>query len=244
MEQKIVRVPFDVELAKQITNGEVDGKIVTRDGDSVRILCWDKKDKVYPIAALVDNGVEEDFKTYTNEGVWSTDKSCTLKKHDLMLEIPEYMTFKDGDILSYDGGIFILKRFDGKDRAEYYASIYGPYTALDSACLMKDLVNKVRLATEEEKKKLSNSLKESKHLNAKEYLRRFFGIEVIIVPVPFEFKQMVLVRCTDKDPWVAAEFSHKANGYYFVFGGCMWDMCIPYNEQTAHLLGKTDNWEG
>lgn len=240
MEQKIVRVPFDVELAKQITNGEVDGKIVTRDGISARIVCWDavREDK---LVVLIPEGCIEKTYNYTPDGrVFLNDDSPL----DLMLEIPEYMTFKDGDILSYDGGIFILKRFDGKDRAEYYASIYGPYTALDSACLMKDLVNKVRLATEEEKKKLSNSLKESKHLNAKEYLRRFFGIEVIIVPVPFEFKQMVLVRCTDKDPWVAAEFSHKANGYYFVFGGCMWNMCIPYNKQTAHLLGKTDNWEG
>lgn len=33
----MVIVPFDVELAKQITNGEVDGKIVTRYGKNARI---------------------------------------------------------------------------------------------------------------------------------------------------------------------------------------------------------------
>lgn len=37
METKII-IPFDVELAKKITNGEVDGKVVTRDGQSVRIV--------------------------------------------------------------------------------------------------------------------------------------------------------------------------------------------------------------
>ena len=43
METKYVRVPFDVEMAKKITNGEVEGRVVTRDGRSVRILCFDRK---------------------------------------------------------------------------------------------------------------------------------------------------------------------------------------------------------
>lgn len=103
MENKMVRVPFDVEMAKKITNGEIEGRVVTREGDSVRILCWDKKDKTYHLAALVDDGLEENYRSYTNEGIWNTDETCTLKKYDLMLEIPEYMTFKDGDVIAYDG---------------------------------------------------------------------------------------------------------------------------------------------
>lgn len=31
---------------------------------------------------------------------------------------------------------------------------------------------------------------------------------------------------------------------YVTVGGIAYDNCIPYNEQTAHLLGATDNWEG
>jgi hypothetical protein len=41
MEHKLVKVPFDVELAKKITNKECEGKIVTRSGRSARIVCFD-----------------------------------------------------------------------------------------------------------------------------------------------------------------------------------------------------------
>nr|DAU08174.1 MAG TPA: hypothetical protein [Caudoviricetes sp.] len=27
-------------------------------------------------------------------------------------------------------------------------------------------------------------------------------------------------------------------------GGCAYDECIPYNDQTKHLLGTTDEWKG
>ena len=51
----MIRVPFEVELAKRIQNGECEGRIVTRDGRRVRIVCWDRKDVEFPIVALIDN---------------------------------------------------------------------------------------------------------------------------------------------------------------------------------------------
>lgn len=36
METEMIKVPFDVELAKKITNGECEGRIVTRDGRNVQ----------------------------------------------------------------------------------------------------------------------------------------------------------------------------------------------------------------
>lgn len=69
MEIKYVRVPFEVELAKKITNGECDGRIVTRDGMNARIICWDKKsDSIYSIVALLDVNTEEFIFTYTVNG--------------------------------------------------------------------------------------------------------------------------------------------------------------------------------
>lgn len=63
MEQKLVKVPFDVELAKRIQSGECEGRIVTRDGENVRILCFDRKGTELPIVALVEIkcGVEDYF---------------------------------------------------------------------------------------------------------------------------------------------------------------------------------------
>lgn len=43
METKYTTVPFDIERAKRITNGEEPGKIITRDKRDVRIVCWDAK---------------------------------------------------------------------------------------------------------------------------------------------------------------------------------------------------------
>lgn len=45
--------------------------------------------------------------------------------------------------------------------------------------------------------------------------------------------------------WTLCQFSHKMEcGKYRSVGGCAYDECLPYNEETAHLLGTTDDWEG
>ena len=101
METKYVRVPFDIEMAKKITNGEVEGRVVTRDGRSVRILCFDRKGKSPIITLVLVDGNEEGFTPYLLDGRLKPEKE---DRFDLMLEIPEYMTYKDRDILiSADG---------------------------------------------------------------------------------------------------------------------------------------------
>lgn len=243
MEQKLVKAPFYVELAKKITNGEIEGRVVTREGDSVRILCWDKKDKTYHLAALVDDGIEENYRSYTNEGIWNTDETCTLKKYDLMLEIPEYMTFKDGDILICECGTpFIYK--DTKDRHGNFSAYCGIDLKGTIFFDMKGWTYSIKgYANEEQKKIIIDALKASKEPKAKEYLKRFFNIEVK-PECEFKFRDVVLVRTSEKDKWCAAEFSHiESDRWYAVFGGIYYKYCIPYNEQTAHLLGTTDNWE-
>lgn len=37
------KVPFNLELAKKITNKETKGRIVTEDGLTARIVCFDMK---------------------------------------------------------------------------------------------------------------------------------------------------------------------------------------------------------
>lgn len=93
MEQKYVKVPFEVKLAKRIQNKECEGRIVTCDGRDVRIVCWDRKCFDYPIVALIDNidnGEGLGFFTKDGETRYRND---AVK---LMLEIPEYMTLRMG----------------------------------------------------------------------------------------------------------------------------------------------------
>lgn len=57
----------------------------------------------------------------------------------------------------------------------------------------------------------------------------------------------VLVRLENDGEWVATEFSHISNemgrdgGPIYMAGCAYWKFCIPYNEETKHLVGKKNN---
>ena len=63
-----------------------------------------------------------------------------------------------------------------------------------------------------------------------------------------EFKPFdkVLGRNEKDDVWEAELFSHyrEESQYPFHCIGFCRKYCIPYNEDTAHLLGTTDEWKG
>lgn len=67
-EAKLTKAPFDISMAKKLQNGEVEGRIVTRDGRRVRIVCFDRKDLFFPIIGLIDNGGSEIYNVYPNNG--------------------------------------------------------------------------------------------------------------------------------------------------------------------------------
>ena len=52
----------------------------------------------------------------------------------------------------------------------------------------------------------------------------------------------VLVRDGHEKKWNATLFSHFCNGCNFPFAGSTahWRYCIPYNDDTKHLVGTTD----
>lgn len=88
------KVSFDIELAKKITNKEVKGRIVTRDGRKIRIICTDRKDKSdviaqYSVIALVTekDGHECEYE-YLNTGRFSAVIEET--DLDLHIEVPTY----------------------------------------------------------------------------------------------------------------------------------------------------------
>lgn len=245
MEPKYVRVPFEVELAKKITNGECDGRIVTRDGRNARIICWDKKPgSVYNIVALLYENKTELIFTYTVNGFEVVDIESD---NDLFLEIPEYMTFKDGDILYVklhnDNWYVFIYRDNGKDKAFFYAALdhEGELFIGGNRITSNDDISELRFSTESEKKSLIDALKAREEPKAKEYLKRFFGIEQK-AEYEFKAKDWVLVRGSDYE-WHLDIFSHKMSIGGFSCVGGIWSDCIPYNEQTEHLLGTTENYE-
>ena len=60
-------------------------------------------------------------------------------------------------------------------------------------------------------------------------------------PKPFD---KVLVRNCSTERWRANLFSHITKEGCYICASGSWNECIPYNEDTAKLIGTTDNWEG
>lgn len=252
METKMIRVPFDVEIAKKITNCEEKGRVVTRDGRSTRIVCYDMDNggnKENSILALVKNQKGEFTWTYNSAGCYCNGSKSNL---DLMLEIPEYMTFKDGDVIAYDSFDTISITMaditcEGRNfLAHYYVELRNGELKFNEINVRDILSVGARLANESEKHQLIGALKSSKEPKAKEYLKRFFGIEQ---KKEYEFKPFdkVLVRNSLEIEWIPRFFERATQCYesirYITLDNNSWKYCIPYNENTAHLLGTTDNWE-
>ena len=244
MEQKLVKVPFEVNLAKEISNGTKEGKVVTRDDGNARIICWDAEGDQPIIALIKYHDKEYPHSFYQNGSLHDGDSL----NGDLMLEIPEHMTFKDGDVVVTEDLIVVIRNPKMDDLNGFCFRLYVAYNCKKKNLLYcADFINqeKVRFATEEEKQILVERLKASKQPKDKEYLKRFFNIEV---KPECEFKPFdkVLVR-DEGGTWFADIFSHYSNNSdyeYKTAGGGSWEYCIPYNEKTAHLIGTTDNWEG
>lgn len=166
------------------------------------------------------------------------------------LEIEKQPEFKDGDIVFMKGiksklfanCIFILKGEykDGDERAFYYAF----YNADDKFTKAEYGNTKVhyslRSATDSEKQQLFDALaKKGKTWDAEKKA-------IVYLKPKCEFKPFdkVLSRRCSEDYWVLNFYSHKTDYYHVCIDGSSNLDCIPYNEETAHLLGTTDEWKG
>lgn len=60
---------------------------------------------------------------------------------------------------------------------------------------------------------------------------------------PFD---QVLVRDEDDEKWYPAHYKHYDTNdaeYQYICDNLRWKQCIPYNEETKHLLGTTKSYE-
>ena len=61
---------------------------------------------------------------------------------------------------------------------------------------------------------------------------------------PFD---LVLVRNSDKDKWLINHYGYETTGIehqlHICSAGAGFYQCIPYNEETAHLIGTTDSYK-
>lgn len=87
MKTKII--PFDLETAKKIQAGEIKGKIKTKCGNEVRILCFDlidPRDVSFPIVGALYNDKYVRVVRFAECGRYSGAINSEL---DLVLEVPD-----------------------------------------------------------------------------------------------------------------------------------------------------------
>lgn len=182
--------------------------------------------------------------------VFATGKAISSENH-LLLEVPEYTTFKDGDVLSNGDGSFIfILNMHGKYLTSLYASLAAgtKLNISDNLAAHENYIECYRLATDSEKQKMIKALKKSENPKAKEYLKRFFGIKE---EPKYDFKPFdkVLVRKEGNKKWNISLFAREIvddyNGLPYKYecsNGTLWDYCIHF-EGNECLLGTTENPE-
>ena len=87
-----MKIPFNIKYRPQIESGEY--KVVTRDGNSVRIICWDRLVTEhydnYNIVALVTETEYESTHYYYQDGhLWNKAKGEGDSSLDLFIVIPK-----------------------------------------------------------------------------------------------------------------------------------------------------------
>lgn len=235
MEKKYKRIPFDLELAKAITKGEKEGRVVMRNNKPIRLISFSIDDRFCPILGITDNwdGTNTACQ-FTIDGGFLVTKQTN--ENDLFLEVPKEQALKEGDVVMYSKFQVAIYNKD-LQRVFAWTTLKGEKPRYDDTFFTPP----VRLATPEEKQLLIDALKKDNSEKAREYLKRFFGIEV---EHKFTLNQEVLVRDVMSE-WRHAHYSHFSKRYnQHVADAMPWQKCIPYNEQTKHLLGTTDDWEG
>lgn len=215
--------------------------------------------KAYSYFKECDNVITEEFTLETEDAaqtyISAIEERLGGKLNLQSLEIEKQPEFKDGDIVVYKceiddvpSTIFIFRGID------QHTPYYSYYASLDSDGYLSyklgefGIYNReLRLATEEEKQQLFDALeKEGKAWDAEK--KEFIDLKPKVEFKPFD---KVLCRNSKDDTWEAdffarltrKEIDYTQSGKYLCVGD-LWMYCIPYNEETAHLLGTTDDWEG
>lgn len=163
--------------------------------------------------------------------------------------------FKDGDILSYqckgfnNRSIYIY-RYHKRFNTLYYVALSGDDNEFRIDNTGKWALNgyngTVRFATEEERQKLFKAIKD----NGYEWDDETKTLKKLVKP-KFDPKTLVafdkvLVRLTRDCIWNATFFSHYDKEVNWGCHPCVttscksYNKCIPYNDETKHLLGTSD----
>lgn len=112
--------PFSLEKAKRITEGKDEGKIVTRKGEDVRILCFDALIEYNIVALIKRTDDKECIETYKDNG-FCYECEC---EDDLLIEIPIPAKINMGGLKPFDK-VLVRDYYGSKWRANFFSHMTG-----------------------------------------------------------------------------------------------------------------------
>lgn len=180
--------------------------------------------------------------TFTSEGLLYEkypSAECLLFPSSEMRDWTKF--FKRGDVVRSidDGAQAVFKGWESDDYTSFYASIVH-HAEVDE--WDEDIVFAVESFYKEYEEFARGFIVDAEeHYNGK-YNPDTLRVEPVKPVCPFMPFDKVLVRCGN-GTWGATFFSRCDNKSTWTYVGVdcnNWEQCIPYNEQTAHLLGTTD----
>ena len=169
--------------------------------------------------------------------------SGKLNLETLEIEKPQ-PEFKDGDILFSYGttSIFIFSGFIKYKGFGYYVALAYQGLIFSKGGVWCHPDAQVRYATEKEKQQLFDALaKEGKAWDAEKK-------QIVDLKPDYKFKPFdkVVVYCEILEEWSCDIFSHYDKNYegkevIVCLGGGAYFKALPFNKETAKLLGTTNN---
>ena len=180
----------------------------------------------------------------TYEYVKEIERKLGGKLNLKTLEIEKQLEFKDGDILSCDEDSYTrhttLILHKDENITESIVSLIRHKELVENVPINDFLLSRLYHAREDEKKELFDALaKEGKAWDSDK--KTIVNLKQEVELKPFD---KVIVRCSKADKWSIDFFSYKVSNGYICTGDAWFGYCLPYNEETSHLLGTTDDWEG
>lgn len=210
------------------------------------------KKEVQMLTSFFRKANDDEAQTYIN----TIEERLGGKLNLETLEIEKQPEFKDGDIVlveSYMLGIntnsmiAIFRKEKEIDEYKFSPALcesieHDTYLREDPVVLSPSDIMIFRPATDSEKQQLFSALaKEGKAWDAEK--KQIVDLKPKWTPKPFD---RVITRGGDDSIWTANIFSHIDRYGQYVTIGCIggYPYCIPYNEETAKLIGTTKDVEG
>ena len=187
------------------------------------------------------------------------EKRCggVLNIKTLKIEKPE---FKDGDIVAVDLDRKIIRIFKEKKNENNicWGKYYIGFSFNNEGKLIQTFKNYTadcssdRLATDSEKQQLFSALeKEGKAWDSNK--KSIVDLKPKVEFKPMDLCLMKYIGQYNNRGWELCQYAYtehrvsssgEQRDFYHAVGGEIYAECIPYNEDTKHLLGTRDKWKG